>query len=1091
VPGSVNYSTTAYQIPAGSQRIGALVNYSGDDTLLIVSARNIYTNIADTWATLQGPTSNPVFSAGTATSLYSWSEWKDHLFITNDAGTRVQKLYKDNGGTLRVRTAGLPAMATTDNYVAATETTNAVTLANELRTDMLAHFADVSIYHQTADTAAAALVTAPAATNLTTLLALTNVLVAAYELHYRDSIKGAPTYHYVDPQGSTHNPIVYPIDPKLVSTATATTLLEAVDRLNDLRKCFNHHDGDIDTHGSAPVGTYQITSALVGPLTSGPAFSNSLAPLYDLANALKAQFNNHVFAFTSVAYLNGDVTNGSDTITNITPNTTNVSAGMFVRQWSGDTTLVFGDAPTGAVISKTATTIKLSSTATATVSGISFFVGNATDIHPYDSSSLAVATADATTPDTLRNLLFALRKAYTEHGVSFLSYHNNTLDYDNALADLDFLISTGFTPDTYGGYNSDQLVGMLAAMAELQTKYNAHVVDNDIHYPFTSDVRQKRPYYTVGIPTPTFANYNYAFVYDYSYMVGQLTFEDVGPRLVTQATQVVSIDVLPLAISNIPVLANGSSDNWDTSAITVKIYRTTDGGSTYYYVGQVTNGTTTFTDRVTDSELIDNETIYTDGGLPDNDPPPLCKYLHVTGDVGYFAHITEGSEVFGARVVQSIPGDPDSVPGDFYDEMDEDITGISSVRTRPVCFTTKSVYRLDGQYGVDGAGAVSHEKIADTVGCVSHTSIVQIEGGLVFAGTDGFYFTDGYQVQKISDEFNTTYARLVATPTRAARIVGTYDRLTQRVWWAVQNDNGSTDNDTCFILHLRYGIKRDSCFTTASSGTDWAPSALVFFAGQLIRADRRGYLFKHDATYTTHPKIDTGAAASTWATKAIIHDWESIGINMGLEGVRKLANRVHVRAENESNLTLAISTDVDSGKAVKSFRHPIRFRGNDTWGDPLDSWGDPDALWNYGGLIDESRKFPAGSLRFNNRQIRVTNAYTAIWNSDSTCQSTVDATAKTLTLDDPVTFDWPTNAVGYFVAFEADGYVQEFEVTGRAANVLTLSDAGNDLVDGSTEWVLRGYPKDEVLHLLSITMWATPMTTEQKGYQASQEGENT
>jgi len=48
-------------------------------------------------------------------------------------------------------------------------------------------------------------------------------------------------------------------------------------------------------------------------------------------------------------------------------------------------------------------------------------------------------------------------------------------------------------------------------------------------------------------------------------------------------------------IAAIPVLAGG---NYDTSNIKVRIFRTTDNGSTSYYVGQVTNGTVTFQDTV-------------------------------------------------------------------------------------------------------------------------------------------------------------------------------------------------------------------------------------------------------------------------------------------------------------------------------------------------------------------------------------------------------------------------------------------------------------------------------------------------------------
>src|SRR3990167_1335346 len=173
-------------------------------------------------------------------------------------------------------------------------------------------------------------------------------------------------------------------------------------------------------------------------------------------------------------------------------------------------------------------------------------------------------------------------------------------------------------------------------------------------YKDGSDVLQVR---TAGLPAlasaPTVTaggagarTYIYAFLYFYTYTIGSQVFEDFGP--VTQVTVTSSLE--PSATNNpvtsIPVLANGATDNYDTTVIKVHIYRTLNGGTTLYKIGEVTNGTTVFTDDVSDATADNGTLIYTTGGVLDNDPPPLCKDVHTVNGYTYYAHIKVSTEVF-------------------------------------------------------------------------------------------------------------------------------------------------------------------------------------------------------------------------------------------------------------------------------------------------------------------------------------------------------------------------------------------------------------------------------------------------------------
>jgi hypothetical protein len=150
---------------------------------------------------------------------------------------------------------------------------------------------------------------------------------------------------------------------------------------------------------------------------------------------------------------------------------------------------------------------------------------------------------------------------------------------------------------------------------------------------------------------------------------------------------------------------------------------------------------------------------------------------------------------------------------------------------------------------------------------------------------------------------------------------------------------------------------------------------------------------------------------------------------------------------------------------------PIRYRGNITWGEEDIYWGDTVLEWNKQGLIHEKRRMPAKSIRCNYKRIKLSNAKVAILNSDQIGNVNVNASAKTATLVNSGTFDWPSNAVDYYLAFEADNYVTEYLVTARTNDVLTYEDSLNASTTATGQkWVLRGYQKGEVLNLLNYSL---------------------
>lgn len=567
-------------------------------------------------------------------------------------------------------------------------------------------------------------------------------------------------------------------------------------------------------------------------------------------------------------------------------------------------------------------------------------------------------------------------------------------------------------------------------------------------------------------------SYLYRFLYKYTYTVGSVTFIDRGP-----ATEVTAVDGAgdeiaggtPCAIASIPALANGSTDNYDTASsdLKVEIYRTTNFGANFFYVGQVNNGTTVYSDTTTDATLVNNEPLYTEAGVPDNDPPPLCKVLHVVDDRALYGHAKVGSEVFKTRVYQSVPGDIDSVPLENYATLADDVVSLSSYKSVAIAFCAGSNVRLEGGFDELGGGFISPVVISDTHGCVSQQSTVQTPVGVFWAGHDGFYWTDGYQSMRVSEDLRESYQAIIASDTRKARIQGKYDSKENRVYWTAQYDSAATECDALFVLDLNWSVSPSMPFTT-QSGTSFGPTAIEFVGPNLVRGHKSGYTFIHRSTLYTDPKVNTAAVPSLWATETIVYDLTTIATNFGTSVERKWVPSCNVICENETNISLQINSINDDGRRLGSLK-PIRFRDNVTWGDPDIYWGDPDLTWNNQGVIDEQRRFPAGGLRCQFKQAQLTNAHVAIITSETLGTATVDPGAFTVTLDDAADFDWPSAAVDYYIAFDHDDYATEFLITARAADVLTIATAGGGPPSGSRSWVIRGMPKGDVLFLNTFT----------------------
>lgn len=599
------------------------------------------------------------------------------------------------------------------------------------------------------------------------------------------------------------------------------------------------------------------------------------------------------------------------------------------------------------------------------------------------------------------------------------------------------------------------------------------------------------PVITIGVSGEN--NYIYSFLHSYTYTVDLNTFEDFGP--VTQVLVENSGDPggVPNGISSIPVLSNGVTYNWDTTVIKIFIYRTLPGGNQSYKVGEVTNGTTTFSDTIADADLQTGDLLYIDDGTFDFDPAPLSKFNHVVNNTGYYGYIKVGAEEFKNIVRQSVPGDPDSCPDPFEIQVEDEIHGLSSARSNPIILCKRHIYRVENFFDQYGRNAPLAIRISDTAGCVSHLSVVQADvdggGGIFWFGNDGVYYSDSYRTFKVSDGNNERYKSLLANISLTTRIYGRLDEKERRIYWTVESDSSSLDCDSFAALELRYGLSDDMPFTTWS-GNSFRPTAIEFFNGSLYRGDSRGYIFVHDASYDTDPKVNTAISPSLWNKETIIWNYESINYNFGSTHIRKYVPKILLTAQNIGDTSIQINFINDAGRKTRPLKL-IRWRRNFTWGDPEFIWGNPDCVWNSVGILEQWRRAPAKGLRLSYLQVQITNGFSIVVNSDSMGTATFDGTANTVTIDDAPNQDWPIDSVAYVIKTEVDDYDRAFTISARTADVLTVLDPDNFLPTGSYKWELWGYKKGEQLNLLSYNVHWIPISQTQMTFESGQDGTNT
>lgn len=635
------------------------------------------------------------------------------------------------------------------------------------------------------------------------------------------------------------------------------------------------------------------------------------------------------------------------------------------------------------------------------------------------------------------------------------------------------------------------IYGAASALSDMKAKYNAHDADGTAHtiggssHQITSKATRSDLLSSAGGTTHS---YLYALHYKYTYQTTSKTFIENSDVLYLEITNVGTPNTNAITIY-LPGLT--SLSEYNISNFKIAIYRTFDGGQDFYKLDEVDYNDSTYVDSKSDTAIEDNAPLYTAGGVLSDEAPPKAKYSVVANDTLWLGHIKDGTLELPNVLQCSKPARLYSCPSFFRLYFEEDVKGLGFINTYPIAFLNSKIYRVEGNFDSTGNGFLRKRLISDSIGVISHKSIVNTKDGVYFAAQDGFYFTDGFQYKKISTDLNHTFAALSSK----ADIEGAYNRLDNRVYWSAKVDSTNTYNDSIYVAHIEYntpkGGKSFSIFNGGEDASNFKVTGIDFdndaSNNYLLRLDPNGYLIYHSSALSDDCYVNTAKTPDLWDTQTIFYKIDSVALDFNNPKLRKWVPKLNINAANVSAMSLQIQSANDNTNQYENLKECID-QSNIAWGDPTVIWGDDTVLWNLLPIISKWRYFPAinQKIRCMYKQLRFKNAYIEIDNSTSLGNCSIVSATNTVTLTNYPTTTWASDSVNYYISFAHESYAYDYKITAISGANLTVTDPANTLTDSAnTALKIKGYKKGELLNLSNYVISYAPITMTQTTEQGA------
>lgn len=351
-------------------------------------------------------------------------------------------------------------------------------------------------------------------------------------------------------------------------------------------------------------------------------------------------------------------------------------------------------------------------------------------------------------------------------------------DTDNPAA-FDFIANIGISILALN-YNSDYTNGTKAKVGKTIYYTDGRTVALDSRGAYESGFELRPTFESLLINTtatnPNVASKTFSYIAIYVFYNGKGEIERSIPSPITTITTPANANYLTL---NYKSLSLSYKENRYFDEITLNeirkqqidviLYRTENNGSVFYRCSNAPNSVTSeaviLYDAIADSELINNERLYTTGGVLESDPTPNAKFSTSGGNRLFLGGLEEQDEI--AYSAKQLFGEAVSF-SDFYrirvsSGASADKTPISALGYmdgKLIICRQQSIYFIqgDGPNGV-GVGEFSEpEIISSDVGCTEPRSVLNTPAGVMFKSRKGIYLLSrGLSVEYIGapvEDFN-------------------------------------------------------------------------------------------------------------------------------------------------------------------------------------------------------------------------------------------------------------------------------------------------------------------------------------------------
>lgn len=265
---------------------------------------------------------------------------------------------------------------------------------------------------------------------------------------------------------------------------------------------------------------------------------------------------------------------------------------------------------------------------------------------------------------------------------------------------------------------------------------------------------------TSGGATPGVASKNFSYIAVYNFFNGKGELERSIPSPAMSIATAAGTTYVQVTVRSLP----GSYKNqyfYDPVGVSftqkyvteVVLYRTQDNGSTYYRVSSAPSSQfldTILADASADSAILDNEILYSTGGVLENDSTPNAKFSTAGGNRLFLGGLEEEDEIayskkqlYGEAVAFSDFFRIRISSGTHSDKSK--MSALGYLDGKLIIFRANSIYYIAGDGPLETGTQntfTEPEVISSDTGCDQPRSVVNTPQGILFKSRKGIYLLD-------------------------------------------------------------------------------------------------------------------------------------------------------------------------------------------------------------------------------------------------------------------------------------------------------------------------------------------------------------